>query len=75
MKRGKIFIAIILLFVSVAGRAQNIKGNVSYEKERTPVQFASVALLQLPDSTMINGIITLTDGGYTLENIKPEAIL
>ena len=71
MKRGKIFIAIILLFVSVAGRAQNIKGNVSYEKERTPVQFASVALLQLPDSTMINGIITLTDGGYTLENIKP----
>ncbi|MFH0843740.1 MAG: outer membrane beta-barrel family protein [Bacteroidota bacterium] len=71
MKRGKIFIAIILLFVSVAGRAQNIKGNVSYEKDKSPVQFASVALLQLPDSTMVNGIITLTDGGYLLDNIKP----
>jgi len=70
MKRGKIFIAILLLFVSAAGRAQTIKGYISYEKDRTPVQFASVALLQMPDSVMVNGIITLTDGGYTLENIK-----
>ena len=41
------------------------------EKDKSPVQFASVGLLQLPDSTMITGVITLTDGGYLLEKVKP----
>jgi hypothetical protein len=67
----RIYIALLLLFTSVAVQAQNIRGNVSYEKDETPVQFASVALLQLPDSAMITGVITLTDGGYMLEKIKP----
>jgi hypothetical protein len=35
------------------------------------VQFATVALVQMPDSTMITGVITLTDGGYLLEKVKP----
>jgi outer membrane receptor protein involved in Fe transport len=35
------------------------------------VQFASVGLVQLPDSTMITGVITLTDGGYLFEKVKP----
>ena len=71
MIKGKIYIAIILLLTSVAVRAQNIRGNISYEKDKTPVQFASVALLQMPDSAVVTGVITLTDGGYMLENIKP----
>src|SRR5665648_84571 len=70
MKRVRIYFAILLLFVSVGVRAQNIKGIVSFEKDKAPVQFASVALLQLPDSAMVTGVITLTDGGYLLENIK-----
>jgi outer membrane receptor protein involved in Fe transport len=68
MKRN---IALLMLMVSAASQAQNISGKVCYEKDRTPVQFASVALLQLPDSAMVTGVITLTDGGYLLENIKP----
>jgi Outer membrane protein beta-barrel family/Carboxypeptidase regulatory-like domain len=71
MKRIRTFFAILLLSASVAVQAQNIKGSVSYEKDKTPVQFATVALLQMPDSAMVTGVITLTDGGYTLENIKP----
>ncbi len=65
------YFALLLLFSSVAAQAQNIRGNVSYEKDKSPVQFASVALLHLPDSAMITGVITLTDGGYLLEKIKP----
>ena len=61
----------MLLFASLASQAQNIKGKVCYEKDKSPVQFASVALVQLPDSAMITGVITLTDGGYTLEKVKP----
>ncbi len=71
MIRIRIYFAILLLFASVAVQAQNIKGYVSYEIDKTPVQFASVALLQMPDSVMVTGVITLTDGAYLLERIKP----
>ncbi|MDP4221985.1 MAG: outer membrane beta-barrel family protein [Bacteroidota bacterium] len=64
------YITILLLLASVAVQGQNIKGKVCFEKDKTPVQFATVALLQLPDSAMITGVITLTDGGYLLEKIK-----
>lgn len=71
MKRTVKYYTLILLFASVTAGAQNIKGYISYNKDRTPVQFATVALLQVPDSSIVTGVITLTDGGYTLENIKP----
>ncbi|MGC1392139.1 MAG: TonB-dependent receptor [Bacteroidales bacterium] len=61
----------LLLIISISAQAQNIKGKVCFEKDRQPVQFATVALLQLPDSAMITGVITLTNGGYLLEKVKP----
>lgn len=64
------YIALLLLVTSISAQAQNISGKVCFEKDKTPVQFASVALLQLPDSVMITGVITLTDGGYLLEKVK-----
>ena len=65
------YIVLWLLISSIAAQAQNIKGKVCFEKDKSPVQFASVGLVQLPDSTMITGVITLTDGGYLLEKVKP----
>jgi outer membrane receptor protein involved in Fe transport len=67
----RIYIFWILLVTSLSTQAQNIKGKVCLEKDKTPVQFASVGLVQLPDSTMITGVITLTDGGYFFEKVKP----
>ena len=61
----------LLLITSISAQAQNIRGKVCLEKDKTPVQFATVGLLQLPDSTMITGVITLTDGGYNFEKVKP----
>jgi outer membrane receptor protein involved in Fe transport len=66
----KILVGLILL-TSLSAQAQNIKGKVCLEKDKSPVQFASVGLLNLPDSSMITGVITLTDGGYLLEKVKP----
>jgi hypothetical protein len=66
----KKYIVLLMLAASISAQAQNITGRVCFEKDRTPVQFASVALLQLPDSSMVTGVITLTDGGYTLEKVK-----
>ena len=66
----KLFV-ILPLALSVAIQAQNIKGYVINKSDKTPVQFGSVALLQLPDSSMVTGVITLTDGAYSLEKVKP----
>ena len=61
----------LLLITSITAQAQNIRGKVCLEKDKSPVQFATVGLLQLPDSSMITGVITLTDGGYLFEKVKP----
>lgn len=61
----------LLLAASVATQAQNISGKVCLESDRSPAPYATVGLVQLPDSSMITGVITLGDGGYLLENVKP----
>jgi hypothetical protein len=65
------FLFLLLLFCSVTLQAQNIRGKVCMEKDKSPAQFASVGLMQLPDSTLITGVITLTDGGYQFDKVKP----
>lgn len=65
------YIFLLLLVTSVAAQAQSIKGKVCLQSDKSPVQFASVGLAHLPDSTMNTGVITLTDGGYLFENVKP----
>jgi outer membrane receptor protein involved in Fe transport len=65
------YIVWLLLVTTVTAQAQNIRGKVCLEEDKSPVPFATVALVQLPDSAMITGVITLTDGGYTLEKLKP----
>jgi outer membrane receptor protein involved in Fe transport len=67
----KKYLVWLLLITSITAQAQNIGGKVCFEKDKSPVQFASVGLVQLPDSTMITGVISLTDGGYLLEKVKP----
>ena len=65
------FLTLLLLLTTVTAQAQNIRGKVCLEQDKSPVQFATVGLVQLPDSSMITGVITLTDGGYLLEKVKP----
>ena len=60
----------LMLVISVTIQAQNIKGIVYLAGERSPAQFAGVGLLQLPDSAIVTGVITLTDGGYNFEKVK-----
>jgi outer membrane receptor protein involved in Fe transport len=67
----RILLAFFLLIASVAVQAQNIRGNVSFEADTTAVPYATVALLELPDSALLTGVITLSDGGYLLEKVQP----
>lgn len=65
------YIFSLLLIVSITAQAQNIRGKVCLDKDKSPVPFATVGLLQLPDSAIVTGVITLTDGGYLFEKVKP----
>lgn len=67
----RLLIACFCLIFSVSTYAQSVKGIVVAEKDLSPVEFASVGLQQMTDSAIIAGVITLTGGGYTFENVKP----
>ena len=65
-----IFIGIMLVF-SITCQAQSIKGKVCLSHDKSPAQFAGVGLHQLTDSAVVTGVITLTEGDYTFDNVKP----
>jgi outer membrane receptor protein involved in Fe transport len=67
----RILLAFVLLIASAAVQSQNIRGKVIFEADTTPVPYATVALLDLPDSTLLTGVITLSDGGFLLEKVNP----
>lgn len=69
MKR--IIIVLLLAITAVAVQAQNIKGYVVLSADKSPAQFAGVGLLHMPDSAIVTGVITLSDGGYLFEKVKP----
>jgi outer membrane receptor protein involved in Fe transport len=61
----------MMLAASLSAQAQNITGRVCLAGDRSPAQFAGVGLHQLPDSAVVSGVITLTEGNYIFENVKP----
>jgi len=46
-----------------------IKGVIVEKQNRLPVEYASVAVLKLPDSTLVAGILTDSNGFYQLSKI------
>ena len=71
----KKFLFWLFLITSITAEAQSIRGKVCLEKDKSPVQFATVGLVRMPDSTLVTGVITLTDGGYLFEKVKPGTYL
>jgi Outer membrane protein beta-barrel family/Carboxypeptidase regulatory-like domain len=66
----KIFI-LLLIAQSLAGGAQTIKGIVANAKDKSTVDYATVALLHLPDSSIAAGTRSQNSGKFSFENIKP----
>ena len=67
----KNYLIYLFLAASVSVQAQSIRGTVCLSEDKSPLPFATVGLAQLPDTTMLTGVITLTDGGYLLEDVRP----
>jgi outer membrane cobalamin receptor len=71
MKKSLLFITTLLLFTFFI-QAQNttISGKIIGAADKAPVAFGAVALLQLPDSTLVKGTTTDLDGLFKLENVS-----
>jgi hypothetical protein len=67
----KKILGLLVIMQSLSLQAQNITGFVFTAKEKSPVSYASVALLQMPDSNLVTGVITLMNGRYHIGKVNP----
>lgn len=63
----------ILFFYCLTSFSQpknhTISGFIKDSKSKTPIEYASVVLYRLPDTTLLNGVITNHDGAFKLQNV------
>lgn len=65
----KILFSIIFLFISQAGFSQ-ISGKIIDDQDSSPLEYATAALYNQGDNSLVTGVITNTDGFFLIENIK-----
>src|SRR5208283_6016026 len=49
---------------------QTIKGWVFSAKDKTPVEYATVSILHLPDSSVVKGVSTEATGAFLIDDLK-----
>jgi len=80
MKKGLIYISLVIIInfmlsispikaaTSLAGSGI-IKGKIESKADKKPIEYASIMVYSLPDSTLITGTITLPDGSFRIEKL------
>lgn len=69
----KIILTILFFFCLTSFSQQknySISGIIKDSKSKTPIEYASVVLFHLPDTTLLNGVITNNDGSFKLQNVS-----
>lgn len=76
MKAGRFLLLLMLIFSSVSVLAQSqrqrrveVKGTIVEEGTNIPVEQATVRLLNVKDSTLINGVASEKNGNFSLKNV------
>jgi hypothetical protein len=62
---------LFLLLVNTATQAQSYKGVVAASSDKSPLDFAPVTLIRLPDSTVVTGVQSANGGNFEFSRIKP----
>ncbi|MDR0430316.1 MAG: outer membrane beta-barrel protein [Tannerellaceae bacterium] len=79
MKIERIFCLLIVMMTSFPVLAQRsnveVRGTIVEEETGTPVEQATIRLLNVKDSTMINGVASSRNGSFSLKNIPPGSYL
>jgi outer membrane receptor protein involved in Fe transport len=59
------------LFITNALDAQTIKGKLMDQTDNQPIEYGSVAIYQLTDSSMVNGTVTNPQGIFEITGVNP----
>jgi len=62
---------LLIVFLNITANAQEFIGYVYTLRDRQPLEFATVVLQQLPDSSFFKGGLTQSSGKYIFDNIEP----
>ncbi|MDD2952085.1 MAG: TonB-dependent receptor [Parabacteroides sp.] len=79
MKSGKYLLMLLIILFSPIAFAQqsgvNVTGSVVEQGSDTPIEQATVRLLNVKDSAMIRGVVSARNGSFTLKNVKKGSYL
>lgn len=78
MSMPKIILTILFFFWLTSFSQQtnySISGIIKDSKSKSPIEYASVVLYHLPDTTLLNGVITNNDGSFKLQNVSKGSYL
>lgn len=79
MKSGKCLLMLLMILVSPMAFAQqsgvNVTGSVVEQGSDTPIEQATVRLLNVKDSAMVRGVVSARNGSFTLKNVKKGSYL
>lgn len=79
MKSGKCLLMLLMILFSPIAFAQqsgvNVTGSVVEQGSDTPIEQATVRLLNVKDSAMVRGVVSARNGSFTLKNVKKGSYL
>ncbi|MBC6111014.1 carboxypeptidase-like regulatory domain-containing protein [Pedobacter fastidiosus] len=70
---NKVFTLLLILISSVvyAQKTGSVSGRIIQSKDKTPIDYASIAIKSLKDSSVIGASTTATDGKFVFKNLQP----
>ena len=79
MKSGKCLLMLLMILFSPMAFAQqsgvNVTGSIVEQGSDTPIEQASVRVLNVKDSAMVRGVVSARNGSFTLKNVKKGSYL
>ncbi|WP_288653073.1 TonB-dependent receptor [uncultured Parabacteroides sp.] len=79
MKSGKCLLMLLMILFSPMAFSQqsgvNVTGSVVEQGSDTPIEQATVRLLNVKDSAMVRGVVSARNGSFTLKNVKKGSYL
>jgi len=71
MKQIFTFLLILSSFYAYAQKTGSVSGRVIQSKDKKPIDYASLAVRNLADSSMVGAVSTTEDGKFVFKNLKP----
>lgn len=70
---NKVFTLFLILISSVvyAQKTGSVSGRIIQSKDKTPIDYASIAIKSLKDSSVIGASTTAADGKFVFKNLQP----